>query len=151
MTQAMEYRSTDPEKACIVEREFEAVDEQLHDVLGFLEEELEKHGAGRKQMMALSLAMEEAFVNVAHYAYEGMEPGKAWVSLSFYDDQLTITLKDTGIPFDPMANEDPDITMSAEKRKIGGLGIFMIKKSTDSCSYERKDGYNILKMNKAIK
>ncbi len=151
MTQAMENRITDPEKACLIEREFEADDTCLPEVLAFLEEELERHDAGTKQMMALSLALEEAFVNVAHYAYENMPQGKAWVSLSFEGDQVFITLKDRGMEFDPLANKDPDITASAEDRQIGGLGIFMIKKSTDSCSYKRENGYNILTMAKTIR
>lgn len=151
MTQAMGNINTDPQKACFIEREFEADDKCLPEVLAFLEEELERHDAGPKQVMALSLALEEAFVNVAHYAYENMPQGKAWVGLSFEGDQVSITLKDQGMAFDPLANEDPDITASAKDRKIGGLGIFMIKKSTDFCTYRREHGCNILTMNKTIR
>ncbi|MBQ1482123.1 MAG: ATP-binding protein [Erysipelotrichaceae bacterium] len=147
----MENIDIDPAKACFIEREFEADDKELPAILAFLEEELEKHYAGPKQTMALSLALEEAFVNVAHYAYENMPKGKAWIGLSFENDRVTVTLKDHGMEFDPLANEDPDITASAQDRKIGGLGIFMIKKSTDSCSYVRKQGYNILTMTKTIR
>ena len=91
-------------------------------------------------------------MNVAHYAYEGeSEKGKAWVSISFEGDEVTVVLKDRGMAFDPMQTEDPDIKASAEDRNIGGLGIYMIKKSTDSCFYERKDGMNILTMKKKIR
>lgn len=134
-----------------MEREFEADDRRLHDVLAFLEEELEKHDAGMKETMALTLALEEAFVNVAHYAYEGKENGKAWISLSFDGDEATVVLKDTGMAFDPLAQEDPDINAGAEERNIGGLGIYMVKKSTDSCSYERRGDMNILTMKKKIR
>ena len=100
MTQALKDGNTvltscDPDMACFIEKEFEADDKQLHVVLSFLEEELEKRGAGRKEMMGLSLALEEAFVNVAHYAYEGKEPGKVWISLAFEGDDISITLKGT--------------------------------------------------------
>ena len=142
----------DYKRGGVMEREFEADDSRLHDVLAFVEEELDSHGAGMKETMALTLAMEEAFVNVAHYAYEGQEgTGKAWVSLSFEGDEVTIVLKDKGMAFDPLSMSDPDIKATAEERAIGGLGIYMIKKSTDSVSYERKDGTNILTMKKVIR
>ncbi|MBQ9425983.1 MAG: SpoIIE family protein phosphatase [Erysipelotrichaceae bacterium] len=142
----------DYKRGGVMEREFEANDSRLHEVLAFLEEELEKHDAGMKETMALTLAMEEAFVNVAHYAYEGRpEPGKAWVCLSFDNDEVTITLKDKGMPFDPLAMEDPNINASAEERGIGGLGIYMIKKSTDSVDYKRIGDMNILTMKKVIR
>jgi anti-sigma regulatory factor (Ser/Thr protein kinase) len=156
MTQALKDGNTvltscDPDMACFIEKEFEADDKQLHVVLSFLEEELEKRGAGRKEMMGLSLALEEAFVNVAHYAYEGKEPGKVWISLAFEGDDVSITLKDQGMEFDPLENKDPDITLKASERKIGGLGIYMIKKTADAVKYERKDGYNILTMKKTYR
>ena len=63
-------------------------------------------------------------------------------------DSVVIRLTDSGIPFDPLAKPDPDVTESAEKRKIGGLGIYMVKKSMDSISYQRQDGKNILTISK---
>lgn len=95
----------------------------------------------------MSISFEEIFVNVAHYAYPDGE-GKATVELDFTDGVMTMSLKDSGIPFDPLAKEDPDITLSADDRKIGGLGIFMTKKYMDSISYEYKDSMNILTMSK---
>ena len=134
------------------EKAFEAVNEQqLHSVLSFLEEELEKHGAGLKVVQQLDLALEEAFINVAKYAYEGKPVGSASVSLSFEDDEVTICLKDTGMEFDPTAKEDPDTNAKMEDRQIGGLGIYMIKKMVDSFEYERVNGYNVLTMKKKYK
>ena len=155
MTQALKDGNTvltscDPDMACFIEKEFEADDKQLHVVLSFLEEELEKRGAGRKEMMGLSLALEEAFVNVAHYAYEGKEPGKVWISLAFEGDDISITLKDQGMEFDPLENKDPDITLKASERKIGGLGIYMVKKSMDEVLYRHEDGCNIFTIKKKI-
>ena len=118
----------------LIERQFDADDRQLHEVLAFLTDELESRSVGMKHVMALSLALEEAFVNIAHYAYEGR----------------SITLKDQGMAFDPLSMADPDINAGVEERKIGGLGIYMIKQSTDSCAYERVNGYNILTLMKKL-
>ncbi len=133
----------------LIEREFDADDRQLHEVLAFLTDELERRSVGMKHIMALSLALEEAFVNIAHYAYEGRQ-GRVNIGLCFEDDRVSITLKDQGMAFDPLSMDDPDINAGVEERKIGGLGIYMIKKSTDSCSYERVDGYNILTLTKKL-
>ena len=125
--------------------------ENLDNVTEFVEAQLAQMDLPVKTQMQIDLAVEEIFVNIAHYAYTP-EDGMAIIEVELTEDpRVIITFIDSGKPFNPLSNEDPDITMSAEKRKIGGLGIFMIKKSTDSCSYERKDGYNILKMNKAIR
>ena len=121
----------------------------LHEVLAFLEEKLDSYGATMKQSMALNLALEEAFVNVAHYAYEGGK-GNVSIGIGLEGDAVSIVLKDKGMAFDPLGVKEPDIKAKAEDRSFGGLGIYMIRKSVDSCSYERKDGYNILTMRKKI-
>ena len=131
------------------EKEFDADVNKLPDVLSFLDEALSKHDASMKASMALDLAVEEAFVNIAYYAYEKGR-GKAWVCLRFEKEDVIITLKDQGVAFDPLAKEDPDIKAEANDRQIGGLGILMIKKSVDECRYQRKDGYNILTLRKSI-
>ena len=97
----------------------------------------------------IDLAVEEIFVNIAHYAYNP-EVGEAWISASFADNVLTVIFKDNGKEFNPIAREDPDITLSAEEREIGGLGIFLTKKFMDSVDYEYKDGHNILTIRKNI-
>ncbi|MBO4733697.1 MAG: ATP-binding protein, partial [Clostridia bacterium] len=61
-----------------------------------------------------------------------------------------VTFIDSGVPFDPTAKDDPDVTLSAEERKIGGLGIYMVKKSMDDFTYEYKDGKNVVTITKAI-
>ncbi len=132
------------------ERTFDASDDKLHDVLRFVEEELEKHDVSMKDSMAISVAVEEIFVNIAHYAYEG-KSGKAVVGMNFDDTNVDIYLVDTGIPFNPLEMADPDITASAEKRDIGGLGIYMVKKSMDSCHYERRNNENVFVMRKVIR
>ena len=97
----------------------------------------------------IDLAVEEIFVNIAHYAYNP-SVGEAWISASFINNVLTVIFKDNGMPFNPIAKEDPDITLSAEERDIGGLGIFLTKQFMDSVDYEYKDGLNVLTIKKLI-
>jgi anti-sigma regulatory factor (Ser/Thr protein kinase) len=130
----------------------EAKTEKLKEVLAFLDEELEALDCDIKTVFALDLSVEEIFVNIASYAY-GEGEGEAEISLDFSeeDNMLTITFRDSGLPYDPLAKEDPDVTLSLEERKIGGLGIFMVKKNVDEMDYEYKDGQNILYLRKKIR
>ena len=97
----------------------------------------------------LRLCIEEAVENIVQYAYEN---GNGWVEVStdLKGNELTISLKDSGKPFDPLAKPDPDITLGAQDREIGGLGIFLCKQMMDRMTYKYKDGCNILTMTKAI-
>ncbi|MBR3672406.1 MAG: ATP-binding protein [Spirochaetia bacterium] len=131
----------------MTERIFPAEIDELAAVIAFLEEELDKAEASPKLVVTLSVALEELFVNVAHYAYPDSK-GTAKIEIDTSGDSVVIRLTDSGIPFDPLAKPDPDVTESAEKRKIGGLGIYMVKKSMDSISYQRQDGKNILTISK---
>ena len=131
----------------MTERIFPAEIDELAAVIAFLEEELDKAEASPKLVVTLSVALEELFVNVAHYAYPDSK-GTVKIGIDTSGDSIVIRLIDSGIPFDPTAKKDPDITESAEKRKIGGLGIYMVKKSMDSISYQRQDGKNILTISK---
>ncbi len=104
-----------------------------------------------KTQMQISVAAEEIFVNIAHYAYA---PGKgiATVRLTISREpaRATITFIDRGTPFDPLKKEDPDVTLSAEERAIGGLGIYMTKKTMDEVFYEYKDRQNRLTLVKNL-
>ena len=135
----------------MTEKVFAANDEALNDVLAFAEEELEKAECPMKAVMPITVALEEVFVNVAHYAYPDSS-GDVSLSIDFDSEsrQMTFQMTDSGIPFDPLAKPDPDITLSAEERQIGGLGIFMMKMTMDEFSYVYKDGKNILTMKKFI-
>ena len=90
-------------------------------------------------------------MNIASYAYQ-QENGTATVGIEISDDPpaATITFADRGIPFDPLEKDDPDVTLSAEEREIGGLGIYMTKKVMDDVSYAYKDGQNILTLKKSL-
>ena len=100
-------------------------------------------------LFKIRLSIEEAVENIVRYAYEN---GDGWMEAGtmLNGASLIITLRDAGKPFNPLAKEDPDITLSAEERKIGGLGIFLSKKLMDSVRYEYKDGCNIFTMTKVI-
>ena len=101
--------------------------------------------------MQIDVAIEEIFVNIAHYAYpEGEGDAVISVGADTAAGGVQIVFEDEGIPYDPLKNEDPDITLSAEDRPIGGLGIFMVKKSMDEVSYEYKDGKNRLTIKKSF-
>ena len=125
--------------------------EQLETVQAFIEGELEQHGCPMKTMLQVSVAVEEIYVNIARYAYHP-ELGEATIRCAVGGDPLQVTIQflDSGKPFDPLAKPDADITLSAEERQIGGLGILMVKKTMDDVLYEYKDGCNILTLKKNI-
>lgn len=124
---------------------------QLDRVNGFIAEELAARDCSPKVQMQIALAVEEIFVNIASYAYHPAV-GEATVRCSVGGDPLhiEITFLDGGTPYDPLQREDPDITLSAEERQIGGLGIFLVKKTMDDIRYEYKDGTNILTIRKML-
>ena len=131
----------------MTEKIFPADINELASVTVFLEEELDKAEASPKLMVTFAVALEELFVNVAHYAYPDSK-GTVKIGIDTSGDSIVVQLTDSGIPFNPVAMPDPDITESAEERKIGGLGIYMVKKSMDSMTYEYKDNQNILTISK---
>jgi sigma-B regulation protein RsbU (phosphoserine phosphatase) len=137
--------------AYMTNRTFPAKTEALPDILGFVEETLEGYGCPMKIQMAVCVAIEEVFVNVAHYAY-GDGEGDMSLGIGFDKETRAITfcMTDKGVPFDPLQNPDPDITLSAEEREIGGLGIFITKQTMDSVTYTYENGKNILTMIKTI-
>ncbi len=133
------------------ELRIDAKTENLEQVLAFLDTELESIDCPMKEQMQLDVAVEEIFVNIASYAYQPGE-GDALIELEKLEgpDRVAVTFIDSGVPYDPLAKEDPDVTLSAEERQIGGLGIYMVKKSMDEMTYEYKDNKNILKIVKNI-
>ena len=132
-------------------RTFPAKTEALADVLGFVEQTLESYACPMKMQTAICVAIEEVFVNVAHYAYPNGE-GDMTLCIGFDEQTRTLTFRmaDKGVPFDPLQKPDPDISLSAEEREIGGLGIFITKKTMDTVSYAYENGENILTMIKKI-
>lgn len=143
---------------------FPAITSELDNVLAMLESECEQMDVSMAVQMQLSVALEELFVNVANYAYgekinesdsiipasQTDESKKCTVSIGKEGDYLVITLDDEGKPFDPFEKEDPDITQSAEDRTVGGLGIFIVKKTMDEYEYRRENGHNMVIIRKKI-
>ena len=125
--------------------------ENIEAVTNFVNEQLEAYDCPMKAQMQIDIAIDELFGNIAHYAYNP-EIGKATVRVEVIEDPLavTITFIDNGVPYDPLAKADPDTTLSAEEREIGGLGIYMVKKSMDDITYEYRDGQNILAIKKNL-
>ncbi|MCR5774092.1 MAG: ATP-binding protein [Lachnospiraceae bacterium] len=129
----------------------EARIDNLNQVLDFVNERLEANDCPVKTQIQIDVAVEEIFVNVASYAYTP-DVGSVTVCVAVGGDPLEVTISftDSGIPYDPLAKEDPDVTLSAEQRQIGGLGIYMVKKSMDHVSYEHKDGQNVFTIRKNL-
>lgn len=136
----------------MVEQEFLAEDSNLEKALAFVTQNLEEAECSPKIMMQIEISLEEIFVNIAHYAYKNTpeKQGKVRIAFSLEDETARITVCDSGIPYNPLEKEDPDITLSAEERPIGGLGIFMVKKYMDEIRYEHADGENRLVLIKKL-
>mgnify|MGYP003538901499 FL=1 len=125
--------------------------ENIETVTDFVNEQLEAYDCPMKAQMQIDIAIDELFGNIAHYAYNP-EIGSATVRVEVIEDPLSvvITFIDNGVPYDPLKKEDPNTTLSADEREIGGLGIFMVKKTMDDIIYEYKDGQNRLTIVKKI-
>ena len=145
-----DYRPEKGERAMTL-KTFPAKTEALSESLGFAEEMMDEAACPMKIQTAVCVAIEEVFVNIVHYAYEDGE-GDVTLGIGVDEENRVITFKmtDQGVPFDPLKKPDPDITASAEEREIGGLGIFIAKKTMDSMSYLYENGENILTMTKKI-
>ena len=128
-----------------------AVVENIAQVTDFVNAQLEEIGCPMKAQVQIDIAIDELFGNIAQYAYNP-ETGPATVRVEVSEAPISviITFMDHGMPYDPLQKEDPDITLSAEERGTGGLGIFMVKKTMDEITYEYKDGQNILRIRKDI-
>lgn len=123
--------------------------DQLDTVLDFVNAELEANGCPMKAQMQLAIAVEEIYVNIARYAYHP-EEGEATVHCEVGGDPLQVAIQfvDCGRPYNPLEKEDPDVSLSAEEREVGGLGIYMVKKSMDDISYSYAEGKNVLTIRK---
>lgn len=136
----------------VVERIFPATLDQMEQVQNFIGAQLEQYHCSSRLKFQLDVAVEEIFVNIAHYAYNPEQVGEATVRCCVGGSPLQVTIQflDNGKPFNPLAKKDADTTLSAEDREIGGLGILMVKKSMDAVDYAYEDGKNILTIKKKI-
>lgn len=124
--------------------------QEVPQLASFIDEVAEACGIDMATTMSLNLAMEEAVVNVMSYAYPAGTVGNVDIDAEFADGQLTFVLSDSGTPFDPTQAGTPDLTLDAEERPIGGLGIFLVRQIMDTVVYRRSDGKNILTLTKNI-
>ena len=133
------------------ELEVRADGSELSTVIAFVDEQIEAVGCSPKTLMQIELSVEEIFVNIANYAY-APGTGSAIIRMDISGDPPTaeITFVDKGRQYDPLAKEDPDVTLPAKDRGIGGLGIFLTKKSMDEVSYVYRDGSNVFTMKKVL-
>ena len=129
-----------------------AILENYGQVADFVDAELEKRECPMAAMAQIDIAMDEIYANVANYAYGDDDPGEITVRLDFTPDHsgVKMTFIDAGIPYDPLKKPDPDVTLEAEQRAIGGLGIYMVKQLMDEVNYEYRGGMNILRLKKVF-
>ncbi len=125
--------------------------ENIQTVTDFVNEQLEALDCPMKAQLQIDIAIDELFSNIAHYAYSSGE-GEATVRVEVTEGPLSvvITFIDQGVPYDPLSAPEPDISLSAEERRIGGLGILMVRRSMDEMAYRYEDGRNILMIRKIL-
>lgn len=142
----MEYRQK-KESSDFPERVFAASENQLEKVTAYVEEVLEQSGCPAKTSMQIAVCAEEIFVNIAKYAYTEREETVS-LGIKCEDGQAVMRFTDHGVPYDPLARKDPDVKRSAKDREIGGLGIYIVKKTMDDVQYQYQNGKNILTLKK---
>lgn len=129
----------------------EARAENIEEVTEFVNGQLRAFGCPAKTQAQIDVAVDELFGNIAHYAYgTGKGPATVRVELREQPPAVVLTFLDRGMPYDPLMRQDPDTTLSAEERNIGGLGVYMVKKMMDEVSYDYRGGQNILTVVKKI-
>lgn len=142
---AVENQETTSQETNIDEkRNFPARIEEWQTISDFLEEKAEAANLSMPKTMKVLVSAEEIFSNIVSYAYN--EPGNAFISVEAKDNVFYVIFEDYGIPYNPLEKEDPDTTLSVEERKVGGLGIFIVKKSMDYAEYERREDKNIFRI-----
>lgn len=136
------------------ELEIVAKADDLYKVLEFVDDLLEERECSPSTLIAIDIAIEEIYVNIGYYAYPDENAdgkGMCRIVVEFEGDDALVTFIDQGIPYNPLEKEDPDITLSAEDRPIGGLGIYMVKNSMDEVSYKYENGSNVFRIRKNMK
>ena len=135
----------------MTELKMKAAVENIPEATAFIDGKLDALDCPLKTKRQIDLAIDELFCNIAKYAY-APDTGDMTIGFSFDPESrlASITFKDSGIPFDPLAKKDPDVSLPASEREIGGLGIFLVKKTMDGMEYRYENGQNILTIHKHI-
>jgi anti-sigma regulatory factor (Ser/Thr protein kinase) len=123
-----------------------AAEESMKTVQDFIAQALRENGFTAKAVTQMLLAAEEIFINIARYAYDG--EGSVEIAVSTEGESAVVAFADSGKPYNPLEETEPDVTLSADDRPMGGLGIFMARRLTDAMEYERIGGRNILRIKK---
>jgi len=123
--------------------------EYLDEILAFLDRILTEADCPEEAKRLIEISVEELFTNIASYAYQ-TEGGQVKAEGAVVDGTLKFRLWDRGIPYNPFARKDPDLTLPIEDRPVGGLGVYMVKKFMDGASYEYRDGCNITTIEKRL-
>ncbi|MCM1056607.1 MAG: ATP-binding protein [Firmicutes bacterium] len=125
--------------------------ESIPVITAFVDEQLKQLDCPVKAQAQIDIAIDELFSNIVHYAYHpGVGPATVRVEVLEEPLSVVITFIDQGVPYDPLAKADPDVTLSARDRDPGGLGIYIVKKNMNEITYEYKDGKNILRIRKDL-
>lgn len=129
----------------------DAAEENLAVVQEFVEDIIAATDCPMKTQMLIGVAVEEIFINIASYAYTP-KIGKVEITAELQETPpaLVLTFRDSGIPYDPVAKEDPNLHIPVEERELGGLGIYMTKQFMDEVLYEYREGNNILTLKKFL-
>ena len=143
------YKGKNAKESSLVKRKFKADTKELSNIQEFVETELEKYNYNSKTIFQINLVIEEVFVNIANYAYKD-KLGFCTLTIQPENNKITFTFEDNGVPFNPLERLDPDISLSADKREVGGLGIFLTKKTMDEIKYKYENNKNILIITKTI-
>ena len=134
----------------MIKARFDAEVPKLPQVIDFVNESLEGDGWDQESLAVMDVAVEEIFANIASYAYAKLPEAEKFadITVDIDDKGVTIIFEDAGVEYNPLLREDPDVTLPAQDRSIGGLGIYMVKMSMDKVGYERKDGRNVFTVRK---
>lgn len=123
---------------------------ELDQIVQWMEEIAEKWELSPGVVFNLNLVIEEAFTNIVNYAFTDQQKHEIEIQIELENQALSLSITDDGIAYDPTLKEDPDITLRAEEREIGGLGIFLIRKMMDRVEYQRIDDKNVFSMWKQL-
>ena len=134
------------------EKTMQASLESIPEITGWVDQLLTKAGCTVKARRQIDVALDEILSNIARYAYPEKE-GSMTVEIDMDEEtgMLSLTFRDEGVPFDPLAKEEPDVTLGVRERAVGGLGIFLVKKMMDEVIYRREGKQNILRLYKKVK
>ena len=129
----------------------DAMIENMNTVTAFVDDFLDQIACPMKSRIQINIVIDEIFGNICHYAYkDSVGAVTVRVESGNTPKAVFLTFTDNGIPYNPLDTEDPDITLSSEERKIGGLGIYLVKKNMDEMKYEYVNQQNRLWMEKKL-